>query len=143
MSGIFQGAVQQGNLWINDVQARLPRASKHDAYAALRATLHTLRDRLPQEGVLGLSAQLPMLIRGLFLEGWRPGDGPTSLRSEQDFFDAACHLLPTGYVPLVSHATRAVLAVLSDHIDPGETAKLIAYLPEPMRGVWPADYASE
>jgi uncharacterized protein (DUF2267 family) len=38
----------------------------------LRATLHALRDRLIIDEVAQLSAQLPMLIRGLYYKGWDP-----------------------------------------------------------------------
>src|ERR1700716_965562 len=46
---------------------------RHTAYRALRAILHALRDRLTVDEVAQLAAQLPMLIRGLYYEGWDPG----------------------------------------------------------------------
>jgi Uncharacterized conserved protein (DUF2267) len=32
--------------------------------------LHALRDRLPQQNAVELGAQLPMVIRGMYYEGW-------------------------------------------------------------------------
>ena len=65
---VFDTTVQETNAWLNQIEARLPPCGKQDAYQALRTVLQVLRDKLPQDAVLGLSAQLPMLMRGLFLE---------------------------------------------------------------------------
>ncbi|WP_197496500.1 DUF2267 domain-containing protein [Mycobacterium sp. 1274761.0] len=42
------------------------------SYAALRAVLHALRDRLPVNEAAQLGAQLPMLVRGIYYTGWNP-----------------------------------------------------------------------
>ena len=42
----------------------------HKAYLALRTVLHALRDRLTLEEAVQLGAQLPMLVRGFYYEGW-------------------------------------------------------------------------
>ena len=54
----------QTNEWLNDVMDALSSRDQHQAYAAMRATRHALRDRLTVEEVAQFGAQLPMLIRG-------------------------------------------------------------------------------
>src|SRR2546425_7085375 len=54
----------QTNEWLNDVMNALSSRDQHQAYAAMRATRHALRDRLTVEEVAQFGAQLPMLIRG-------------------------------------------------------------------------------
>jgi uncharacterized protein (DUF2267 family) len=61
---VFDATVHKTNEWLNDVMDALSSRDQHQAYAAMRATLHALRDRLTVEEVAQLGAQLPMLIRG-------------------------------------------------------------------------------
>ena len=44
---------------------------RRSAYRALRSVLHVLRDRLTPEQAVHLGAQLPLLVRGIFYDGWR------------------------------------------------------------------------
>jgi uncharacterized protein (DUF2267 family) len=58
-----------------------PKARRNQSYAVFRAVLHALRDRLTVEAAL-LAAQLPMLIRGLYYEGWKPASVPVKMNRE-------------------------------------------------------------
>jgi uncharacterized protein (DUF2267 family) len=60
---------------------------RHHAYVALRAVLHALRDRLPPEVAVHLGAQLPILVRGIYYEGWHMAGKPVKDRSVQEFAD--------------------------------------------------------
>ena len=66
----FDKTIQETNLWLKDIMERLNTNDRHHAYSTLRAVLHTLRDRIGPESAAHLGAQLPMLLRGLFYEGW-------------------------------------------------------------------------
>lgn len=138
---VFDTTVQETNLWLKGVEARLPPCSRQQAYDALRAVLHVLRDRLPVEAVLGLSAQLPMLLRGVFLEGWRPAAGPAETGDPQAFSDAVGDHLPSTFPRQPNEAIEAVLAVVTGTLDPGEVAKLAHYLPARVRHFFPAHIA--
>ena len=45
----LNSSMQKTNEWIRDVAQELGDDNRHHAYAALRATLHALRDRLSLE----------------------------------------------------------------------------------------------
>ena len=137
---LFDASVQTANIWLRDLDDRLGSGSRQIAYDALRAVLHVLRDRLPLETVLGLSAQSPLLIRGVMLEGWRPQDGPSDLHDAADLEAAIRARLPRPFPIPPLDAARGVFALLSEKLDPGETRKIAACLPQPIRALWPSPW---
>lgn len=135
---VFDTTVQETNGWLIDAAARLGDGERHDAYTAVRAGLHALRDRLPADMVLALSAQLPMLLRGVFLEGWRLADTPTKEHTIEAFARRVEAELPPNYPHDGETVARAVFKVLADHVDEGLPGKLVLHLPEALRELWPA-----
>jgi uncharacterized protein (DUF2267 family) len=64
----FDTTVQKTNEWLRDISRELGDENRRHAYLALRGTLHAIRDFLPIEESAQLSAQLPMLVRGIYFE---------------------------------------------------------------------------
>ena len=137
---VFDTTVQESNHWLKIVESRLPPCDRRQAYGALRAVLHSLRDRLPLEGVLGLSAELPMLLRGVLFEGWRPQQGATDMHDMDAFAETVKAQLPPQFPRQPNEAVEAVFAALGDRLDPGQTRKLVTYLPLPLRAAWPVEH---
>lgn len=137
---VFDTTLRETMTWLKDVEAGLEPCERQQAYTGTRAVLHVLRDRLPTEAVLALSAQLPMLVRGFFLEGWRPIEGPTHIRHVEDFAEAVGRVLPASFPHDPMRTVEVVFAMLANRLDPGETSKLIRHLPPTLRLLWPVDY---
>jgi uncharacterized protein (DUF2267 family) len=100
--------------------------------------LHALRDRIGPENAAHLGAQLPMLLRGLFYEGWDPAAQPTKERHEAAFLAHIARELPRAEADEVERGVYAVLDVLSKHIDRGAAVKLAGIFPQELRKFWPA-----
>jgi len=83
-------------------------------------------------------AQLPTIVRGLYYEGWRLSANPDSERQPADFAARVAAELPPSMGRDALRVTKAVFNLLGKELDPGETAKIIATLPTPLRGLWPA-----
>jgi uncharacterized protein (DUF2267 family) len=133
----FDKTVQESNLWLKDVMERLNTYDRHHAYSTLRAVIHALRDRIGPENAAHLGAQLPMLLRGLFYEGWDPTGKPTKERHENAFLAHIARELPRATNREIEAGACAVLDVLSKHIDRGAAVKLAAILPQDLRKFWP------
>jgi uncharacterized protein (DUF2267 family) len=134
----FDKTVQESNLWLKDLTERLNTFDRHHAYSTLRAVLHALRDRIGPENAAHLGAQLPMLLRGLFYEGWDPTGKPSKERHEAAFLAYIARELPRADESEVEEGTRAVFDVLSKHIDRGAAVKLAGMFPQELRKFWPA-----
>jgi len=134
----FDKTVQESNLWLKDVMERLNTNDRHHAYSTLRAVLHALRDRIGPENAAHLGAQLPMLLRGLFYEGWDPTGKPTKERHEAEFLAHIAKELPRAEKGEVERGAVAVLDVLSKHVDRATAVKLAAMFPLELRKFWPA-----
>jgi uncharacterized protein (DUF2267 family) len=79
----------------------------------LRVVLQTLRDRLPLNLVVYFSAQLPMLVRGLYYEGWEPSNVPIKMSREQ-FLEAVRTKIVADRVIDPAETIQSVLAVVAD-----------------------------
>jgi uncharacterized protein (DUF2267 family) len=139
---VFDSTVQQTNLWLKDLMARIPTADRHYAYKLLRATLHTFRDRIGPENAVHFGAQLPMLIRGFYYEGWQPAKPQTKTRHLDDFLNAveaeAGQSLGSG----VGGKVKAVFAVIADRIDAHEIEKLRKVLPAGLKSLLQEEFYS-
>ena len=69
-------AVQQSQEWLKELRDNAGLADETEAWSVLRAVLHQLRDRLTVQEAVQLAAQLPLIFRGVFYDGWQPGHVP-------------------------------------------------------------------
>ncbi len=126
---IFDSTVQQTNLWLKDLMTRVPGADRHFAYKLLRATLHVFRDRIGPENAVHFGAQLPILIRGFYYEGWQLKKAPPKTRHIEDFLAAIEEEAGRSLGSGLETKVKAVFAVIADKIDAHEIEKLRKVLP--------------
>jgi uncharacterized protein (DUF2267 family) len=78
----FETAVAEAEIWRRAMMDELGTSDPSVGLAALRTGLAAVRDRLTDEEIAELSARLPVLVRGLFFEGWSPHARGASARRE-------------------------------------------------------------
>jgi uncharacterized protein (DUF2267 family) len=129
-------AIQQTQEWLKELRDNGDLADEAVAYSVLRAVLHQLRDRLSVEEAVDLGAQLPLIVRGAYYEGWQPSHTPDKIRTREKFLELlAARLRPHPVSP--EAAARDVFALLAHHCDPGEIADVIDQLPLELKELWP------
>jgi uncharacterized protein (DUF2267 family) len=122
--------------WLADLMRALAVDDRQVAYQALRATLHTLRDRMTVEEVAQLGAQLPMLVRGFYYEGWDPTGKPVKVRHKEQFLACIASEFSNDDVD-PEQAARAVFALLAKRVTTGEIEDVKHILPAAVRELWP------
>jgi uncharacterized protein (DUF2267 family) len=135
----FDETVQLSNVWLNELMAAVAWDDKQRAYRLLRATLHALRDRLSTQEAVHLGAQLPMLIRGLYYDGWRIRDATSTERTKKAFLghiEAAFEQDPNSDT---EGLVREVFRLLARRISKGEIEDVQQMLPPEVRALWPAE----
>jgi uncharacterized protein (DUF2267 family) len=140
---VFDATVQKTNAWLKRLMDIGGWQDRHLAYLGLRATLHALRDRLTVEEAAELAAQLPMLVRGLYYEGWNPTGKPVRERHREQFLARIERELPPGVAVDPESLARAVFRVLSEQVADGEIDDVRHILPSEIRELWPDVRISE
>lgn len=134
--------VRDAEDWVSEVAANLPNSDRVDwAWSALRGVLHTLRDRVPPAEVMQLSAQMPMLIRGLYMEGYHLSNKPEKFHADELITRIEDAIGPA---PIDGEdAFKAVLRVLYDHIAEGEMSDIYATMPKDICRIWDKNIKAE
>jgi uncharacterized protein (DUF2267 family) len=135
---VFDSHVDAANRWMKQLMESLALGDDEQQRAlhALRAGLHAIRDRLPAHEVLDLSAQLPVVIRGIFFEGWTLSNDPTRIRDRGAMIArVAAELAPDSRLVAVD-VLAAVIHLLVEHVSHGEIEHLLATLPKPIATLW-------
>ncbi|HWP47581.1 MAG TPA: DUF2267 domain-containing protein [Candidatus Limnocylindrales bacterium] len=135
----FDTTVQKTHTWLMDIMKELRWEDQHKAYLALRATLHTLRDRLTVEEAVQLGAQLPMLIRGFYYEGWNLKGKPFKDQHKEEFLDHIHEYFKHDPNVNPEQIARAVFKVLTKRISEGELKDIQSLLPKELCALWPSD----
>jgi len=117
---IIDDAVKTANEWINAVNDKTGWEHKQRAYRLLRAVLHAVRDHLNVDEAAQLAAQLPVMIRGIYYEGWNPSKTPVKMRTRDAFIDAVQRDFESDPMGDAPAAIAAVMAVLRAHVSAGE-----------------------
>jgi uncharacterized protein (DUF2267 family) len=119
---VFDRTLQATNVWLNQIMESVG-PDRHVAWRVLGSVLRTLRDRLPLGLAAHLGAQLPLLVRGLYYDQWRPSDEPQKWRSLEEFLALVSvdlrDLRPV--TPLTALVPSSVCSIIS--LVPGRSRK--------------------
>ena len=133
----FDSTLQTTHRWLKELEMVALLDSEAEAYSVLRTVLHALRDRLPADEAVHLGAELPMLIRGFYYEGWKPSSTPKKQRSLEAFLEGMQPLPRLESELSTEQALRSVFMMLDHRISAGEITDVRQAMPEEVRKLWP------
>lgn len=134
----FNTTVDKTNRVLKEIEEAYgwPKERRNQSYAALRAVLHPLRDRLTVEEIAQLGAQLPILVRGIYYDGWDPTDVPVKMDREE-FLNRVREQFPYSVEGGTEPLVRTVLKALSLHISEGEWEDVKSSVPKDLAALLP------
>jgi len=133
----FDCTILTTNTWLKELMERMGWQDRPSAYRALRAVLHALRDRLTVDEVVTLGAQFPMLIRGIYYEGWHPAGKPLKERKKELFLAHIAEAFRDSPDVDPEEVARQVFQLLTKHVTIGEIEGVKHCLPTELRALWP------
>lgn len=135
--GTFSHAAQQAQQWVNELATELGWNERR-AHHLLKGVLTALRDWLSPGEAADLSAQLPILIRGIYFEGWDPSLSPASERKKRDFVIRVKRDFGHDTNVDFDVAINAVFRLLDRHLSRGESFQVRSSMKKSLRELWPA-----
>lgn len=137
-SDVFAETIQKSRVWLKQLMLELEwEREQQKAYLALRTVLHALRDLLSVEEAVQLGAQLPLLIRGSYYEGWKPTGKPLKERQKEKFLAHIKKAFSDDVRVDPERVARAVFRVLDRCTSAGEINDVKHMLPRGLRKLWP------
>jgi len=132
----FERTLSTSREWLAELARLGEFEDERQAYTVLRSVLQSLRDRLTVEEAAHLAAQLPMLVKGMYFDGWAPRKNPVPLRTRESFLETVAAGLGGPDVIDPEHASRAVFALLDRRLTDGEVRHVRDLLPQPIEDLW-------
>jgi uncharacterized protein (DUF2267 family) len=135
---MWDPTIAKSNEWLTELGKELGSENANVLLPALRSVLHALRDRLQPDEAAELAAHLPLLLKGVYFDGWNPSATPVKARTKGEFLTLVLQSLLAG----TSHVdaeryTRAVFKLLAAHVSSGEVRDVLGMLPAELKALWP------
>lgn len=130
--------VQLTHEWVKQIDDEIGWDDTNRSYRLMRATLRSLRDILPLDEAVQFGAQLPLLVKGLYYDGWNPSATPVKGRNKADFIAMVGKDFTTDPLGEPEAAIGAVFSVLNSRISPGEIEDVRGALRRHLRDLWPS-----
>lgn len=127
---VFDETVQKTNILLKEIEKEFDWENHRNlSYAALRTVLHTLRDRLTIQETADLAAQLPLLVKGIFYEGWDPSRVPIKMEKEE-FIEEIRKNFPYSLDRPITDVVVVVVGALQRFVSTGEIEDILSILPK-------------
>jgi len=122
--------------WLNELREDLEWTSTPRTYLLLHTTLHAIRDFLNPDEASDLAAQLPVLVRGVYYDGWNPSKTPAKPRGKDDFLERITSHFFKEPLEDTDRAVAAVIDLLRRHVSAGEFDQVRNAMRKSIQDLW-------
>ena len=122
--------------WLVNIDKEMALEGRPDiALQALRGVLHALRNRMVPEEAFNLSAQLPVMVRGFYFEGYNLNDKPEKYNAE-GFLNVIKNSFGGNEDINPENAFKAVLNMIYEKVSKGEMNDIYGGMPKDIKELW-------
>jgi uncharacterized protein (DUF2267 family) len=136
----FEKYAAKGNEFLNKLAVRLGDVENRDrAGRVLKCVLRALRNRISIEESLQLISQLPMVIKAVYVDGWKLNHDFVRIKTIEDFSaevmreDGAAAWRDFSSIEEATDAIEAVMKTLADYVTAGELHDIIDLMPREIK----------
>lgn len=133
----FEKYVEDGNRFLKQLAKALETPNDRDHAARICvAVLHAIRDRVTPEESSHLIAQLPMMLKAVYVDGWDMSRERADAKTLEEFLEEIREHAPLtaardfGNDQQARDNVKAFFGVLKQYVDQGEMRDLCAQLPQ-------------
>ena len=134
---VFERTTHEAHEWVNDLSGRTGWTNEREVLHLLRAVLGKVRDHMAVNEMAQFSAQLPLMLRSMFFEGWQPKVTPVRERHAAEFISAIDEKVGDIVDYRGQPDIKAVFNLINARISRGEVQDVRACLPQDLRDLWP------
>lgn len=136
----FEKYAHEGNSFIKELAGNLghPEETARTGII-LRAVLHALRGKLSIGESLDLVSQLPMFLKGIYVDNWEYSDKPSDIKTIEEFKDEVKRLQDFygeqqfNWEMSTEDIIRTVLSSLGKYISGGEIEDIVTQMPRGLK----------
>lgn len=138
MSLDFEKYAAKGNEIVNMLSKDIG-LSADSSGRILRSTLHALRNRIGTNESFDLLSQLPMALKGIYVDGWKPEKSYERIKHVGEFFDeirkenGQTAAYDFGNDQKMKNIVGAVFKTLHYHISKGEMDDILNCMPSALK----------
>ncbi len=129
-------STQKTKEWLHDMQNELGWDDENEVYVSFKAVIQTLRDRLPIDEAIEFGDELPMVMKGIYYDGYSPRRKPEKIKNQTQFFEKVQEKSPRRDIK-AEEATIGVFSILQRKLSGGgEIDKVKHSLPKDLQRLW-------
>lgn len=136
---VFDTTIEKTNQILKEIEIEMGwEGRRNQSYLALRTILHALRDRLPLEEAVHFSAQLPLILKGTFFDGWNIMEVPVKMNKEE-FIRYIGERFRFDVEGDIEGLIKRVGLILFSHVDEPEANKILSEFPADIASLFCGD----
>ena len=135
---LFDNYAAKGNEWVNKI-AKLGEIPEDQAGRILKSTLRALRNRLSVDESFHLLSQLPMALKGVYVDGWKISQRFERIHHLHEFLNEIRSMEPDTAAYDLGNDEKArervgfIFQILHEYISEGEMENILGQLSEEIR----------